>query len=402
MFVEFWGAGASTASTLSMTYGKICSHLQADWVPSLPATVSSSFVGWPPYLIESVHFNGFHSLALRAEAGRSERRWKGVLSWMLGVAGTRQILEREGYRWIAPLSAFYPDAAQTVDLSDWHVSFPHSSVTADRLPNNHSRLRPDYVALRPLGHKKGDGPVEWAVVESKGTQWCLTNMQTCPPDWYNQARNVLVKVNGSPISIPRHLVVATRVNPNATRLRTRRIQVRVWNSKDEAAYSALPEGAAADIAAAHLFGFFRNLHLRENARALALSVEMRTQARPGRIRGSTMEHLSEASERAEEELRGRALPPLDGEDSQGSVVVSVETDFGAIKVEIAAPTLSLVRNLRRAQDVDTAAAALREADAKLNNWERHPRRVDRHNRPSVNLKFGVQVRLPQDFGQGEQ
>jgi hypothetical protein len=40
-----------------------------------------------------------------------------ALSWMLGVAGARHILASEGYRWIAPLSAFYPDAVQAVDLS---------------------------------------------------------------------------------------------------------------------------------------------------------------------------------------------------------------------------------------------------------------------------------------------
>src|SRR5437773_2204350 len=100
MLVDFWGVGMTTPSTLPMTTSSISSHLLADWVPSLPSSVSSSFVGWPPFLIEVVPIGGGNFLALRAEAGRSERQWKGVLSWMLGIAGTRHVLESEGYRWI--------------------------------------------------------------------------------------------------------------------------------------------------------------------------------------------------------------------------------------------------------------------------------------------------------------
>jgi hypothetical protein len=99
-----------------MTTEDISSHLLADWVPSLPAAVASSFIGWPPFLVEPILFNGHNVLSLRSEAGRSERQWKSVLSWMLGVAGARHVLATEGYRWIAPLSAFYPNAAGAVDL----------------------------------------------------------------------------------------------------------------------------------------------------------------------------------------------------------------------------------------------------------------------------------------------
>jgi hypothetical protein len=59
--------------------------------------VSSSFIGWPHYLLERANLKGKEVLALRAEAGRSERQWKSVLSWMLGVACARHVLELEGY-----------------------------------------------------------------------------------------------------------------------------------------------------------------------------------------------------------------------------------------------------------------------------------------------------------------
>lgn len=135
-FVEFWAVDTTGSGVLPFDVDDICGHLLADWVPSLPAAVGSSFIDWPPFLLEPTMLHGKEVLALRAETGRSERQWKGLLSWMLGVAGARHVLAYEGYRWIAPLSAFYPDAIQTVDLSAWHSSFPRSSVVATRLLGN--------------------------------------------------------------------------------------------------------------------------------------------------------------------------------------------------------------------------------------------------------------------------
>lgn len=76
MFVEFWGVGMTAASPMPMTTYDISSHLIVDWVPSLPVTVSSSFMGWPPFLIEFVRFNGSDLLAVGPQAGCSEQQWK--------------------------------------------------------------------------------------------------------------------------------------------------------------------------------------------------------------------------------------------------------------------------------------------------------------------------------------
>jgi len=378
---------------LPMTAGDISSHLLADWVPSLPAAVGSSFIGWPPFLLEVANFNGNDVLALRAEAGRTERQWKSILSWMLGVAGTRHVVASEGYRWIAPLSAFYPGAVQAVDLSVWHPSFPRSAVTVDRRPGSRCRLRPDYLALRSTA--QAFGPYEWAVVEAKGTQACLTNTRACPTAWASQARSVIVTVNGVRIAIRRHLVVATRVNPNAAFPRTRRIQVRAWNRKDESEGSRLPSEATLDIAAAHLFGLFRGLRLRDNARAIAVSVQARMEARAGNVSDSTRVHANGIAERAEVELRERTrlTTQLDG---RTATVISVDTELGAISVEVAEPIISLARTLRRAEPPDIAVAALREADAQLDAWEAS-RRTATRQRGSVVLPFGVEVRLSGEF-----
>jgi hypothetical protein len=69
--------------------------------------VGSSFIGWPPFLLDPITIGANSVLALRAQAGRRDRQWKRVLSWMLGVAGARHVLKAEGYQWVAPLSAFY-------------------------------------------------------------------------------------------------------------------------------------------------------------------------------------------------------------------------------------------------------------------------------------------------------
>src|SRR5215831_7407365 len=119
MFVEFWDVESAASTPLPMTVDDVSFHLALDWVPSLPPADGTAFMGWPPFLIEDIQYNNSSFLALRQKAGRSERQWKSVLSWMLGVAGTRHFLRRKGYTWIAPLSAFYPNVAQAVDVQAW-------------------------------------------------------------------------------------------------------------------------------------------------------------------------------------------------------------------------------------------------------------------------------------------
>jgi hypothetical protein len=290
---------------LPMTLGHVSGHLAADWVPSLPAAVGSSFIGWPPFLLESNWATGEELLGLRALARRSDRQWKGVLSWMLGVAGARHILDSEGYRWIAPLSAFYPDTVQPVDISNWHPLFPPSRITAAAAPGSQSRLRPDYVALRSTSSSSGS--LEWALVEAKGTRRPLKSLRACPAAWYDQVHNAIILIDNSPITVPRHLVVATRVNPNAAGERARRLQVRAWNQNEQPEEPGLPPDAGIEIVAAHLFGLFNALGLRQNAVAIALS----TQARARQLTLYPSRDVRyRVSDAAETELmeRRRALP----------------------------------------------------------------------------------------------
>lgn len=388
MNVEFWGVGCTGSTNLPMTHAHICSHLLSDWVPSLPLNVSSSFIGWPPFLIDVVQYGGADVSALRLEAGRSERQWKGFLSWMLGVAGTRHVLATEGYRWVAPLSAFYEEAVQEVDISGWYPLFPPGVLTANANPASNSHVRPDYVALRRLS----SGSLEWAVVESKGTNRSLRSLSSCPGEWYEQVRNIELRVNGNPISIPRYLVVATRVNPNAKKVKSRRIQLRAWNSVEESPSSVLPREFAPAIAIAHMFGLFRSLRLVDNARALASSVRTWHARR-------FEQGVFDLPGHRDLELADAELVQH-GSEPQGTAPLQlpIETDFGTLKVEIASATISLVRKLQRVGSLELAAAAVEEADRELDFWESHARRAMMdvpEGRSRAVLPFGIQVQLPE-------
>ncbi len=388
MFVQFWSVRSATASPLAMEYDDVSKHLLVDWVPSLPVNVSSSFVGWPPYLLNTVSFNGYDALSIAGQAGRSERQWKGFLSWMLGVAGTRHVLKHYGYRWIAPLSAFYDETVQPVDLPDWPSVFKPGLLTANRPFGSTSRLRPDYLAIPSTGGQPK--PVsDWAIAESKGTRRCLTNLRVCPRPWHRQARNIEVSVWGNQVAIPRHLVIATRVNPNAKRQVSRRIQVRAWNSADEITSSALPLEAALDVAAAHLFGFFRNVRLLENARAIAWASMRRSGVSHAESEPDTKD-VAEQAALADAELRefGRS-----DRTKSGGTLISRESDAGRIDVTIAEPLIALTRMLQRSVNKDSAVAGLLETDRRLDAWQQER---SEHDRGFV-LPFGVEVRFSRQF-----
>jgi hypothetical protein len=366
MFVQSWAVGATTSTDLPMTAGDISGHLLADWIPSFPLALSSSFIGWPSFLIETVNLQAQQFLTLASVARTSERQWKGVLSWMLGVAGARHVLASEGYRWIAPMSAFYPNNTQQVAIPA-DFPFPPSSMSVSRDPSSASVLRPDYLALRPVTGGQIASGYEWAVAEAKGTASALTNMHTAPQAWSDQVRNAVVTVDGVVVKIPRNVVICTRVNPNAARPQTRRLQLRAWNRKDGKA-EHLSSTAAADVAAAHLFGLFRGLHLPIAAAAVAHSVELRVRSRDKKATTVESNEVRRTFEIAQQELKRRTRASPSGGTAEDTWL-DLTTPLGEIDIALAAPLLDFARELSDAQTDDEAAAALRKADSSLNGWE---------------------------------
>lgn len=352
MNAEYWAVGSSSPSPLPLAPADISNHLVADWVPSVPASISTALMGWPVHLLEADNSTGVDYHALGEDARRCERQWNGVLSWMLGVAGTRHVLESEGYRWVAPMSAFYPEAKQEVDTSKWHPSYPRSRVVARPNPAVRSRLRPDYIALRPASRGSTYG-YEWAVVESKGTSRQLRNMASCPRAWRGQAENAVVECSGVEVPVPRRLVVATRSNPSAVRLPTRRLVIRAWNAEID---EPTPLDIRVEVVAAHLFGVCRNLGLRENAIALALATDTRRRFADGPRPRALQERLDYA---AEELGEARAT------SGERVLTRDIQSSFGLVEVRLEAPTVRLIERLRSETDPEGAATAIDEADAEL-------------------------------------
>ena len=391
MNAEFWDVGATSSEWLSLTPDDVSKHLLADWMPSMPCSVSSAFLGWPEFLLEEVISGEDHFLTVSRSAGRSERQWKSILSWMLGVAGTRHFLQKERYQWIAPLSAFYPEAVQEVDISKWNPEFPRSALTAVLAQGAASPLRPDYVALREQVGPDGQIGFEWALVESKGTVYSLAGMTSCPGHWHDQARSVQLQHHGAELDVSRYIVVATRVNPNAARERTRRLQVRAWNSKETKAAGKSHREAAVEVTAAHLFGLFTNLRMRENARVMAASVQARATFRSKHRRPAArdeLRRLRDAADREIESRRGEAvsMPSLTGRRAPTSVWI--ETDFGELLVELDSAAVTLAADLSEAEDPDEAVEKLQQGTRELDEWSRQ---APRRNQRSVSLPSGVTV-----------
>lgn len=312
-------------------------HLIEDWVPGLPPLGGQTLVGWPPVLTEAVG----QFLALKEEAGFAERQWKGFLSWMTGVCGTRQVLAAEGYDWIAPVSAFYPEARQPVGYAAPPTGFHAAFLDVHPGAPPTSRLRPDYIAV-----KGGTNAQPWALalVESKGTSASLESVHACPPTWAAQARNAEVRFEGIPLRVDRHLVVATRCNPNAKRAPTRRFQIRAWNSQEET--QGVPEEAVVEVVSAALFGVCNNMGLYDTARALSLANRVRV------VRTKQQRGTREMLQRALDDLRGRAA-----EERQRRRVVF--------------PTLEGRFVVRLSQEAETLIGALQEgSDAFPSVWLR--------------------------------
>jgi hypothetical protein len=358
--------------------------LAADWLPSLPPAVAPSLIGWPSFLLESVQIEGDNVLALRDQAGHCERQWKSVVSWMLGVAGTRHFLKNEGFRWVAPVSAFLESAVQQVDLKGWAPAFPKTSVVIKPNPDANTRLMPDYVALRPIYSKGEVTSHEWAVAEAKGCGSSLASVHTCPLVWYQQALNANVEVSGALTRLARRMVVATRVNPNAKRAWARRLQIRAWNRRDDPTPEIPLTYGAVDIVAAHLFGLFKGLRLTMNARAIALAAESRALHGNPLWPGRKLK-LQQASEDAARELDERSFVSKLG-DSAPDRMFALDSEAGSLLVGLAPPILKLAGSLEDAIDPDAAVEALVEAERSLGTWERV---ADSRPQRGARLPFGI-------------
>lgn len=391
MHVMYWpvdAASGSKAQALAMTTDDICDHLLVDWIPDHPIAKTTSFIGWPKYLVLPTE-NRRSWLALSKVTARMERQWKGVMSWMLGVAGARHALAEEGYRWIAPLSAFYEEASQRVATQVGGAPFQPGQIKVKADPTSKVRERPDFIVSRPSRSTQG---YELALAESKGTSSQLRT-KACDDEWLAQARNAIVtmKAGGRVVRIPRHLVIATRVNPNAKGDLTRALQIRAWEATAPAAVEPAPEPVLIDLVGAHMHGVLQNAELYSAAEAvsdavatpLAEGVRKRSEA----VRRSTAEQARGELDSlpAEATTRGASRRRVRRRE------IALPEGRGLIEIDDA--LIELARTYASEPDPERLRAAIARADARLDESDEEERRARPADRSSTKVGAGVTLKI---------
>lgn len=354
---QYWAVGQTKSSRLALTTSELAGYLVSDWVSNLPSVTATDLMGWPQYLLTVA--KSTTELSLVPELRNCERQWKGFVSWMLGVASARKILNEEGYQWIAPVSAFYPNKVVPVSTHGWHPNYPPSRLRVAANPTNTSKLRPDYVALRLA---TPGGSFNWALAEAKGTDRSLNSMTSALRPWSDQVHNATVSLvapnttTTNPVHISRHIVIATRVSPNASRDTTRRLQIRAWNS-EKTVVNQNTNTAEFEVIAAHLHGFCQNLGLYKNADAIALATRLR--ADPSQTRGGDIMEI--LRDEADEELASRTeiytlRPDYQNQRPPRRVTLPERRDRRGVTnatVTAEAATLELLRLVQRTYSVDS-------------------------------------------------
>lgn len=370
---------------LALSDTDIAAHLIADWIPGIPSASPLDLLGWPGHLLAPAISRGHSFLSMHPMVSGCERQWKIVMSWMLGVACCRKVLLEEGYQWVAPASAFYPNINSAVSTPGWHHGYPSSRLKIRQPTTPVSRLLPDYIAIRPVSSSTA---VEWALAESKGTRAAMSNMGICPSAWTNQVHNATVEYDGLAVPIARNLVVATRVNPNAKKALTRRIQVRAWNSSISASTDEF-ELAKIELIATSLFGICRNLDLIDNANAIAQATRMRHNGQAGDAERRSLRSLIE---RARLELKERGIDSADQGAELGISVRYRDDDFSRLRVKIERATLQMIETIQAlATPIEDVRSHVAGLDREIRSWyedQRSQRTVTRSVLPE-----GITVHL---------
>lgn len=362
--------GSTLRQDLPFSTTDISAHLLADWLPNLPLSTGASFFGWPSQILFQSHSAGIAYLTIHQWLGQSERQWKGVISWMLGVAGARRVLSELGYRWVAPASAFYPETVGPIAVA-WPNSFPRANLSVTAGTGKGPRLRPDYIALKPVN---GGASYELAAAEAKGTSKAILSPSNvvCPAPWHQQVHNICMTIGGVPLYVPRHIVIATRVNPNAVQDTTRQLAIRAWNSNDDEQRRVLKSADGIAIVVAHLFGFYRNIGFVGIANELAVAL----------TRFSNSEESVQQEFEFDEEVVDKPVLRFDS-----AVELSLAGGVSAV-VRLSKELIALTKALINAASNVEAAEAIASADRELDAWNDQPLPA---SESLSRLSFGVEI-----------
>lgn len=262
MYFDYQKVGAASFATKSVSLLELAINVITDWIPGVPDSMAFGFADLLSKIIKAEKGTIGQKWFIRSEAGNFEKQWKQTTSWLLGVAFTRHIIELEGYRWWAPVSAFtFPYSLRSVTCPYWmkYLGVANCYITPCR--NAAVNLLPDYVLARGTKSK-------WEVsfAESKGTKNNLTGASMPPQFWLDQSKNAKFYWKGKLYTPTQNLLIVTRVNPNARLENTRQTKVRAWNNINEE--NQISEESLYPILVLHYYGVCKRIGLDANAKLI--------------------------------------------------------------------------------------------------------------------------------------
>lgn len=268
------GAAASTDQPVSLL--RLATNVVTDWMPGTPNSLARGFTDLLGNIIkaESTGWGGKKHWIVQSEVNLFEKQWKSTSSWILGVAFCRKVIEMEGYRFWAPVSAFTPAANKTkVAATYWEKFLEAAKCLIRPVPASGSNLLPDYI----IGRINSLGVPEISFAESKGSRAAIANLPTAPPSWSKQSRNAEFTYGGIKMPATQNLVVATRFYPKGVKNKSRKIQVRAWNARDPDAEVSFAAFRA--LLVMHYYGVCQRIGMETNAELMALGSLIETSTR---------------------------------------------------------------------------------------------------------------------------
>lgn len=262
MYINYYPVGNQSPVRRAIGLNQIAAYIGTEWLPNIPISAINGLADVVRSFLVTEQQNQW---GVHPDLDNTDRQWKGATSWMLGVAFARYVIEDEGYPWWAPVSGF----TGSTNTGSWPMTSGstvqppvRSLLRVEDDTSSRSRLLPDYLTCRP-----GRGSAfEFAFFEAKGNKRALQNLHSPPSEWQQQAKNARLFFLDYEVAIGRYAVVATRINPEAPKPKTREISVRAWNRYSE--HNQYDPNLFGHFAANHYTGMCRRLGFTELARQL--------------------------------------------------------------------------------------------------------------------------------------
>lgn len=249
MNADYWPIGGNVRSFLPVSMAELAGNIATDWLPTRPSAVSTGMTDLLGEVLYEEQFAVNRRWIVNRQLTGMDRQWRGVTSYICGVAFCRKIAEILGYTWCVPVSFYWQNTQPNLFMNWWSPFFNIRDCVIQK--GVLSNLLPDYL----LARRSTSGAFEIAFCESKGTSRALQNLSSPPTTWRNQSRNAAFVYQGAVVQPVQCIIVATRIQPRLIRATNRVCQVRVWNVKEEV--PPVPAEAIRAILLTHYMAVFR-------------------------------------------------------------------------------------------------------------------------------------------------